>query len=336
MRAVCMLGGVLSVSLTITSPITVGARQAKPEPSTGAQTPTAATELLWWLPPDTETVVVTQTPATLRTGPLFEIMRLAEINVGDTTFSTGAKRQLHGFSVKASVEGSRRFLPPSGLGAMRYEGATLFVLDKPLGSSGSAVMSELKKGAEDVMSVEGLEVVQRREKLENDIWTSYITIARPDILIVATDRQYLAQVLRRRVTKEGPRALPAGLPEWRWVDTNAPYWALRHYRRDHIDEDPSSPFVQGGAAGVFDDGAVGVTAYATADGRTVVAHYLSTSGTADAAANRMWKHPDDGVDAAVRRVGDAVIEVRFTARDSDQMRMFFFYLFAALGHAIYV
>jgi hypothetical protein len=120
------------------------------------------------------------------------------------------------------------------------------------------------------------------------------------------------------------------------VDVNAPYWAVRHYRRDHVDEDPTSPFVHDGAAGEFDDGAIGVAAYVTVDGRTVVAHYLSTSGTADAVANRMWKNPDEGVDPVVRRAGNNVIEVRFNARDTDHLRMFFFVLFAALGHAIFV
>jgi hypothetical protein len=330
MRAVCTLAGVVSLTVAMSSQTAGGAPQAPAKPAP------RAIELLWWLPADTETVVVTQTPATPRNGPLFEVMRLAEVRFGDTTFPAGAKRQLRGVSVKASVEGSRHFLPPSGLGAMRYEGATLFVFDKPLGSRGRAVMSELKKGAEAVISVEGLEVAQMREKFENDIWTSYITIARPDILIVATDRQYLAEVLRRRVKREGPRALPGTLPEWRWVTTDASYWALRHYRRDHLDEDPSSPFVRGGAAGVFDDGAVGVAAYGAADGRTIVVHYLSTSDNAEAVAQEIWRHPGEGVDPAIGKAVDDTIEVRFTARDSDQMRTFFFFLFAALGHAIYV
>ena len=123
---------------------------------------------------------------------------------------------------------------------MRYEGATLFVLDKPLGSHASALMSELKRRAAAVVSVESFDVVQLRERLENDIWTFYIAIARPDILIVATDGNYLADVLHRRATGDERRALPAALPEWRWVDTSAPYWALRHYRRDHVGEDPIS------------------------------------------------------------------------------------------------
>lgn len=219
---------------------------------------------------------------------------------------------------------------------MRYEGATVFVFDAPLGSRGSAVMSELKKTAERVISVEGLEVAQMREKLENDIWTLYITIAQPDILIAATDRDYLAEVLRRRVKKEGSRALPDTLPEWRWVNTDAPYWALRHYSRDHPEEDPSSPFVRGGGAGVFDAGAIGLAAYAAADGRTVVAHYLSRSDNAEAVAQEMWRHPDEGIDPAISKAGQEAIEVRFTARDSEQMGMFLFFLFAALGHAIYV
>jgi hypothetical protein len=330
MRAVCTLAAVVSLTVAM-SPQALGAAPQAP-----AKPATRAMDLLWWLPADTETVVVTQTPATPPNGPLFEVIKFAEVSFGDTTFPAGAKRKLRGVSVKASVEGSRHFRPPSGLGQMRYEGATIFVFDKPLGAHGSAVMSELKKSAEGVISIEGLEVAQMREKFENDVWTSYITIARPDILILATDRQYLAEVLRRRVKREGPRALPDTLPEWRWVNTDAPFWALRHYRRDHPDQDPSSPFVRDGAAGVFDAGAVGVAAHVAADGRATVVHYLSTSDNAEAVAQEMWRHPREGLDPAIGTPADDTIEMRFTARDSDQMSMFFFFLFAALGHAIYV
>ena len=326
---VATVAGVLSLTIAAAS-TTRGTPQEPTKPSI------SPIELLSWLPTDTETVVVTQTPATRRNGPLFGVLNLEQIHFGDSTSETTAKRQLRGFRVKASVEGSRHFRAPSGLGETRYEGATLFVLDRPIGSRSSAVMSELKKGSEGVISVEGIDVVQVREKLEDDVLTFYITIARPDIVIVATDREYLADVLRRRATREGPPALPTALPEWRWVDVNAPYWAIRHYRRDHVDDDPTSPFVHDAAAGEFDDGATGLTSYVTADGRTIVAQYLSTSGTAEAVANRMWKNPDEGVDATVRRAGNDVIEVRFTARDTDHLRRFFFFLFAALGHAIFV
>ena len=79
-----------------------------------------------------------------------------------------------------------------------------------------------------------------------------------------------------------------------------------------------------------------MAAYFTADGRTVVAHYLSTSGTAEAVANEMWKHPDESIEPVISKVRDDAIEIRFTAGDGDRLKIFLFYLVAAFGHAIYV
>src|SRR5580693_2151818 len=42
-----------------------------------------------------------------------------------------------------------------------------------------------------VEQIEGLRVVEFRDEIENDTWTSYITIPRADVLVVATDRAYL-------------------------------------------------------------------------------------------------------------------------------------------------
>src|SRR5262245_52476665 len=66
-------------------------------------------ELLWWLPSDTETVQVTQTPANPR-GPLFEAMELVggEIPLSeDIAYSETLARHLKGARIKTTVEGSR-------------------------------------------------------------------------------------------------------------------------------------------------------------------------------------------------------------------------------------
>lgn len=85
-----------------------------------------------------------------------------------------------------------------------------------------------------------------------------------------------------------------------------------------------------------DGAAVGVTAHVNADGRTIVAHYLSEGGVAEQMGNRIWNHPGDGVSPAFKRVAANVIEARFVADDEEHLSMFFFYLMAALRHAVYV
>jgi hypothetical protein len=67
-----------------------------------------------------------------------------------------------------------------------------------------------------------------------------------------------------------------------------------------------------------------------------MAHYLSRGATAEQTARRIWHHPGDGVSPAFRAVGSDAVEVRFVAKDEEELSMFFYYLMAALGHATYV
>ena len=206
---------------------------------------------------------------------------------------------------------------------------------KPLGEAANRLMADLQKTALHVDQLDGLKVVEFRDKLESDTWASYIAIPRADVLVIATDRLYLEELLRRRKSRTGSRAFPKESPEWAWVDVSAPFWVLRHYGRDAPD-DPTSPFGRKSIADAFDTAAVGVAAHVRADGRTIVAHYLSHASDAEQIARRIWSHPGDGVSPALRRVGPDVIEVRFVAKDEEELSMFFFYLMAALGHATYV
>jgi hypothetical protein len=296
--------------------------------------PADVEELLWWLPLDTETIQVTQTPAKPR-GPLFADVQPDEIVAEDLSYADILTQHLEGTRIKATLEGSRHFRPPAALGEMPYEGAALVRFETPLGERGPRLMADLRKRARKVDQFDGLEIVEFSDTVESDVLTSSIAIPGPDLLVIATNRAYLEELLRRRKTRAQARALPGDLPEWRWVDVTAPFWALRHYRHD-APGDPTSPFAQPNELGVFDPAALGVTAYGREDGRTVVAHYLSRAANAEQLARRIWNHPDDGVAPAFRRAGVNAIEIRFVAKDEDDLSMFFFYLTAALGHATYV
>jgi hypothetical protein len=295
-------------------------------------------EVLWWLPPDTETILVTQVPVRPMNGPLVDEMAnlSAQVNLGDATYAKTMMRHLQSAPLKATLEGSRHFTPPSGLGDMRYEGATMYLFAKPLDANGNALMTELKKTALSVDRIQGFTVLEFRDKIEDDIWSSYIAVPRPDILLQATNREYLKELLGRVVTHPGERALPDVLPEWRWVDTNSPFWAVRHYRHDHSKDDPTSPFRKSPSGIALDIDALGLTAHASSDGRTVVVYFLSRAAAPEKVADRIFTHTGDGVRPAFRKAGDGAIEVRFTATDGEHLSMFLFYLFAALGHATYL
>lgn len=305
---------------------------------TFARPSAAVEELLWWLPSDTETVMVTQVPARRTAGPLFEEIATlsARIDFGDTKYAKTITRHLRSARLKTTIEGSRHFTAPSGLGEMPYEGTTIYLFAKSMDADGNPLMTDLEQTALSVERIEGFKVLGFRDKVEDDIWSSYITIPRPDVLLHATNREYLKELLGRTATHKGQPAFPEEFPEWRWVDARSPFWAIRHYRHEHAREDPSSPFRKDSSGITFDPDAVGVAAHANADGRTIVAHYLSKGATAETVATRLFKHPGDRVSPTFRRVADGATEVRFTATDGEHLSMFLFYLFGTLGHGTYL
>lgn len=297
----------------------------------------AIDELLWWLPTDTETVQVTQTPGRTRGLPVEAISPPdGKIELGDVGYKETLERHLSTTRVKASLEGSRRFAAPSGLGGVLFEGANLLLLEKPFADEGKGLMAELQKQALKVDAVGGFTVVEFRDKLESDVWASFITVLRPDVLVIATNVDYLKELVARRTTRTGARALPPQLREWSLIDAGSPFWAIRHYRREPDSRDPTSPFLKNAAASEFDGGAVGVVAYADRDGRTIVVHYLSIGPKAEDVARKIWHRPGDGVVPTIRRMSADVIEVRFSATDEEDLSMFMFYLLAVLGHATYL
>jgi hypothetical protein len=152
-------------------------------------------ELLEWLPPDTETIQVTQT-STNPPGPLSDAMSLVRGELGDSdeSFSKTLTRHLKGVRIQATLDASRHFSPPAGLGLMLSEGVSIVRFEKPLADNGTRLMADLAKSGLRVDRVDGVEIVEFRDRLENDTWTSLITMPSSDLLVIATHRGYLEEL----------------------------------------------------------------------------------------------------------------------------------------------
>ena len=297
--------------------------------------PAQIEEMLWWLPADTETVQVTQLSANGR-GPLVDIVAPAggaSVPAGPS-FAETLTRFLKAARVKATLGGSRRFRPPKGLGSILYEGATI-VRFAATDDDAPRLMADLKARAVKTERFEGVEILELQDTLEQDIWTFSIAMPMADTLVIATSRGYLNELLRRRSTRASTRAVPGDLPEWHWVDVNAPFWALRHYSHDLSDF--TQPFAAVNFMGFVDAGASGLTVHVNADGRTVVVHYISQGARAEEIARKFWGQKELGATPIVRRVARDAVEVRLVVKDADQLGYFLFFVTAgALGHVIFV
>ena len=68
----------------------------------------------------------------------------------------------------------------------------------------------------------------------------------------------------------------------------------------------------------------------------MVVHYLSKAADATAVMREFWLGNLLHLSPTIRAAGSGVVEVRFTAGNDEQLGMFCFLLFAALGHVVYL
>jgi hypothetical protein len=154
--------------------------------------------------------------------------------------------------------------------------------------------------------------------------------------LIATDRDYLADVLNRMGRRANTRALPEELPEWKQVDTSAQFWAVRHYDKDGAKTDPTSPL--SGlelAANNPDKQAIGLALSYRTQADELTIKYLSANPAAAKIAEESWKPESYALSPRIRAQEEGVIEVLFSRRDLRDSILTLLVL-ASLGHAIFV
>ena len=105
-------------------------------------------------------------------------------------------------SVVLKVEGSRRFRSPTALGPMRYEGCLAIIFREGLGTTGDLLMASLRERAVSVQVELGHSVVVLEGFAEKDTWVIYVTVLKPNVLLVSTNLGYMKEVFAR-ISKHG-------------------------------------------------------------------------------------------------------------------------------------
>jgi hypothetical protein len=261
-------------------------------PPTARRQP-ALNEVMSWLPDDTETITGVngpiRVPEVLSDGESSEMRReTLESQMQAFTLGLffgfkngGLQEMLKGKTVVLAVEGSRHFRSPVGLGLMRYEGCEIAVFSGAVPLDRDSFMKKAASSAKRFETIDGVIIAIFEEKSEEDLWTTFVGFPRNNVVLVATDADFLRTVLARMRSASGPRALPDSLTEWKYVNTRASVWGLRHYQRGRAELDDTSPFNREGSANLEDDRAVGVAFwFAPASQRMTIVTYLSRSSKA--------------------------------------------------------
>jgi hypothetical protein len=241
--------------------------------------------------------------------------------------------------IVASIEGSRNFRSPTGLGMMRFQGSAIAVFTGDITARANSFWKDSAKRIVRMEQIEGCNVGVFQDKSEEDLWTIYVAFPKPNIAVVATDLDYLREVLARINGKHGERALPDTLPEWKYLDTHAEFWAIRHFSKD-ASMDPTAPFVR--VPGTEqDDKAIGLTfSFSPDKSNTATVTYLSGNENSLASIQKsLFSERESGVremHVRYREAGTGVLEGSYHLDQIESAEYFVFVLEGLLGHAIFV
>jgi hypothetical protein len=298
-----------------------------------------ADDLLPWLPPDTETLLVTNGPFTLTNRPpergrflerVIEQLSIAKLYFGDVLHP----KELLGQTVRLAIEGSRRFRPPRDIGELHYEGCEIVVFEESAGTLVRAAMQSLQSRADRRTQLGGIAVACFQNQEHQDTWPVYFAQPEPNILLCATHEGYLKEVLgRMRGTVTG-RALPPDLAEWKHVDTGARAWGIRHYSRTESAGDPTSPLHGQAAANLPDSDAIGFTF--SCNPNQASAHLCYLTRASDRTSVGGWAGSEDGLAFQSRLVEPGVVKISIAVEKEEAAAQFILLLLARLGHAVFI
>jgi hypothetical protein len=314
-------------------------------------------QLLSWLPADTETLLVANGPFWMSSFQLgeeaskdreatneevekhFEGLTLQLFN-----FRKGLLQEhLDGRKILFTLEASRHFRPPAGLGELPFEGCALAIFQDDLIDRRDAFMKSAAQAGVRIEEIERQKVAVFEEPMEQDVWAIFVTFPQKGMVLVATNERFLQEMLARMQGAQGERALPDSLPEWKYVDERAQFWGLRHFDKRQASEDPTSPFGGKKSANIPDDEAVGLTYQCNlSKERNATLTYLSGPRVElrKIEENRFPISAEAketaGLHIQYQEIVPGVIRTTYDLSQMQPLNLFFFVFMGNMGHADYI
>lgn len=292
-------------------------------------------KMIEWLPADTETLMVatgdfafTKEPADDERGLRFrqtvQQITLGHLHLLDIDeFNEG----LQGAKVDLAIQGSRRFTSARGLGSWLYEGCQIIQFHESTHGTISKAFNTCQAQASATIDIRGQTVAVFDRRFEQDDWTFYLCQPQPGLLVCATNRSYLAEVLDRMQQPAKMRAFPKDLPEWKHVDVKASVWGLRHYRPDRAENAPLP-------LGEVDPQATGLTFWIPAAANTAEVRFLTTNKEAVEVISSSWTYPLYGMFPKVGQRVPGVVGVTCTFPTDFAEGGALLILLGYLGHGV--
>tara|TARA_R100001132_G_scaffold27442_1_gene33512 strand:- start:4924 stop:5889 length:966 start_codon:yes stop_codon:yes gene_type:complete len=303
----------------------------------------AVREIVEWLPPDSESLIVSQGPfafkkATFPTHSFLDSTRALPLFLTLQFQGESLYELLQGQKITLAVEGSRRFTVPEGLGLLPYEGCQVLQFEKDSHQSVGDAFKVCLQKAEKTIQLGKLNIAVFTDRWERDDWTLYLAQPRAGMLLCATNQSYLEEMLKRMQGEQPKRAFPDTLKEWKFLNATAPVWGLRHFSLKFSETDPTSPFDEGAVSVLPDEGAIGfVFWFDPQQDQTAKAVYLSKSKKAAELVKLRWQYAEEKLTPAIRELEPGILEIAEPV-DGNLEEWYYFQLILMgyLGHAVYI
>ena len=307
-----------SVTATLLFLLTPGCQPAQQSQGTTAMSDDVQ-QALAWLPADTETIIVAQSPfpnleSDLRTVAV-ACKAVATIGV-PKTFGTSIMGK-----AKLVVNGSRKYGYPKSLGMCPYEGCKIMSFDS---KDMLQVRKVIEKSAKEDANLAGIQTWTQKEKSEKDDWTYTFAIA-DDRVFCATNAAYLKEVLTRMKDHASREALPETLEQWKHVDFDSTFWCVRNF----------SAASRNLTAGL-NMGDKQVIGYGVVlDPKTEQLKITSISDNKDqySISKKLWEW--EGMMPTSKKIDERTSQFVFVGKDTNY-RPVVFVLLAAVGHGVLI
>ena len=301
-------------------------------------------DVIGWLPPNIETMIVVNKPV-IPTEPPDDSVMSHDLQSAFASFAAGPlaeyrdSRLYHALSalrIRFTVEGARNFRPPRELGLCPYDGVHLLIIDERDSTAFDQYMRQVEASDGDTIRVANVRVKRLSYRSRGDDWSVFVGRPSKNVLAIATAEDILTEAFARLRNGGTSRAFPDTLREWSGIDSTAALWAMRHYRSDGNPRDPTTPItMQGRAANLPDSQAIGFSAYFTTEmPQRFVAHYYTANPLGAGIATELWAHSDTGARVDAASNGASRITAERGARYGWTPVLFM--LLGLLGHAVYV
>lgn len=206
--------------------------------STAKLTPQLS-EIFRWLPADTEAVTVTQSPTFLSSVEDWREPEPGYFTQRMTTLLGVLPAQSWADKVKLNlvVTGSRNFRPPTSLGVFWFDGCSIlrFAKDSPVNVQ--QFIERADKDCDCKVVMNGVSVYCFKKKMMDDNWTFYLYPLSPDIVLWASDKNYLHELLIRQRASVPQQAFLPDSALWENIDTKSEFFGMRNVRKVSGEQD---------------------------------------------------------------------------------------------------